>query len=241
MLAPSRQRDKRQINTSQQRPRNPRPAAPGTPIPVRGRIGKRGFPVSRPVPDSGDYFGIGKRGLPVSWREGASQRPIRERRREGVTLRLRPAPPQEWPKNEILTIFSLNLLNLKCFGGRPRAHTLKKRVAEATAVALVLRSTVTLSVLKVPAVPGALRFRCSVGMSGRPEKMESAGAASPYCSTAWRSGECVSRSIDSRENSKGDCVPIWLPQSKISSRYSLWIGYDGNGLNTFVRTFISSS
>ena len=38
----------------QLRPGNPRPAAPGTPIPVRGRIGKRGFPVSRPFPDSGE-------------------------------------------------------------------------------------------------------------------------------------------------------------------------------------------
>ena len=35
---------------------NPRPAAPGTPIPVRGRIGNRGFPVSIPPAflDSGE-------------------------------------------------------------------------------------------------------------------------------------------------------------------------------------------
>ena len=47
------------------RPGNPRPAAPGTPIPVRGRIGKRGLPVSPPIPESGELeSGIGESPFP---------------------------------------------------------------------------------------------------------------------------------------------------------------------------------
>jgi hypothetical protein len=37
--------------------RNPRPTAPGTPIPVRGRIGKRGIP---PSPNFPPKSGIGE-------------------------------------------------------------------------------------------------------------------------------------------------------------------------------------